>query len=69
MIKRMTQMVLLPSPESDIFDERGFTITIVDDAGGEFVEVLNNDHKLCVDPFEWPELRDAIDSMIKECLK
>jgi len=66
-ITRTTQVTLLPAEDSDLFDERGFTITIVDEAGGEFIEVVNDDFKMRVDPSEWPELRAAIDRMIGEC--
>lgn len=67
MITRTTQITLLPAEDSPIFDERGFIVSITDEAGGEFVEIENGDYKLRVDPSEWPELRAAIDRMIGEC--
>lgn len=68
---RVTRIHILPAA-APIYDERGFSVEIDDEAGGEFVVVNCND-ELCavgqirVDPGEWPALRAAIDQMIGEC--
>lgn len=68
---RATRVHILPAG-APIFDERGFSVEIDDEAGGEFVVVNCNDESCAVgqvrvDPAEWPALRDAIDQMIGQC--
>ena len=51
-----------------IFDEKATRVEIVDEAGGEFVEVNQGGvSALRIDPCEWPTLRSAIDEMITAC--
>lgn len=68
MKSRVTQLTVVPEGAA-IFDERGFTVKIEDEAGGEFVEVCNNCEggTLRLDPSDWPELRRAINRMVREC--
>ena len=59
-------------PENEPIFANGVTeIKIVDEAGGEFIEVsqCNDDNvgKIQIDPTEWPHIREAINKMIKEC--
>lgn len=69
MNQRITQITLVEDGEP-IFSEEGFTISIEDEAGGEFVVVrcqMPGYDKIAINQNEWPEVRDAIDSMVKEC--
>lgn len=54
-----------------LFDERGFTVEIVDESGGEFVEVRGQGEEcggaVRIDPMEWEQLRMAIDYAMEEC--
>jgi hypothetical protein len=69
MTTRITQLTVVPDDEP-IFSEQTTTVTIVDESGGEFV-VIEQSHepygKIAIDPKEWPDLRAAIDQMVKEC--
>ena len=63
-------MVVLPE-DRPIFSEMATTVTIVDEAAGEFVEVGQSGDisldKIAINPNEWPALREAIDMMIAQC--
>jgi hypothetical protein len=54
-----------------IFSETATNVEIVDDAGGEYVEVSQHGRldlgKIAINPEEWPMLREAIDSMVEQC--
>jgi hypothetical protein len=55
-----------------IFHESMTEIEIVDEAGGEFLKIIqwpeNDDvQEILIDQYEWPTLRAAIDKMMKEC--
>lgn len=68
---RVTSLTVAPVG-AELFDERATEVRIVDEAGGEFVEVEQRALRLKpgmiqVDPNEWPALRDAIDRMVAEC--
>jgi len=67
---RITQLTVVPEG-MPIFDELAITVTIDDEAGGEFVVVrgqTDTHHgSVAINPSEWPALRDAIDQMVKEC--
>jgi hypothetical protein len=71
-MKHITQVTIMPEGEA-IYAETATTITIVDEAAGEFVEVaqhnpnLEGAGKIAITPEEWPELRDAIEEMIGRC--
>ncbi len=68
--KRILSVVVLLEGEA-IFDESATTISIADDAGGEFVTVsqCRDDYtgKIAINPEYWTDLRAAIDEMVKEC--
>ena len=67
---RVTQMTVLPKTEP-IFSEMATQVTIVDEAGGEYVEVKQQGRtdlgKIAINPEEWPVLKRAIDTLIAEC--
>ena len=69
-ITRTTQVVVLPE-DQPIFSELTTTVTIVDEADGEFVEVAQSGpiclDKIAINPTEWPAMREAIDMMIAQC--
>ena len=64
---------LVPEGEP-IFSEMATTVEIVDEAGGEFLEVRQQcgkmtkaDLMISINPEEWPMLRAAIDVMVAKC--
>ena len=67
---RVLSLIVLPEGEV-IFSEQATTITLEDDAGGEFIVIeqqgLADAGKIRIDPTEWTAIRGAIESMIKEC--
>ena len=66
---RITGLTVAPKGKP-IFDESATEIRIMDESGGEFVEVRQfrgGAGELRIDPEEWPTLREAIDRMIGEC--
>lgn len=69
-INRITSLTVLPVDEP-LFSEMATTVTIVDEAGGEFVEVSQSGRadlgKIAINPEEWPELRGAISTLISQC--
>ena len=69
-ITRTTQMTLLPECEP-IFAESAITLTIEDEAAGEYLKVCtaSDSGAILIDPAEWPQLRDAIDAMMAEIAK
>jgi hypothetical protein len=50
-----------------IFDDSVTEIEIVDEAGGEFLEIRQEGDKLRFDAEEWPHVRDAVEKMFKLC--
>ena len=73
MIKRLTQLTVLPEDEP-IFSEMATHISIEDDAAGEYLKVkqiwdCSENGTIAITPEYWPILRDAIDDMIFECRK
>ena len=66
---RVLSLIVLPEGEA-IFSEQATTVTIEDEAGGEFIVVeqpgLVDAGKIRIDRAEWPAIREAIESMIKE---
>jgi len=64
-------MSVIVAPENEpLFSEICTTVSIVDEGGGEFVEVTQNyrgDAKIAIEPGEWGVLMAAIDRMIGEC--
>ncbi len=67
---RTIAQCVLPEGEP-IFSEMATLVTIVDESGGEFVEVSQAGHadlgKIAISPEEWPALRAAIHDMIAKC--
>lgn len=65
---RTMQIIIVPEGQ-DSFSEYATSITIVDEGGGEFLEIhqQREQDKIRVDKNEWPALRDAIEKMISEC--
>lgn len=65
---RETQWTITPKGKP-IFDERAITLSIEDEAGGEFLYIRNGgdcEHgSFRFDPEEWPVLRALIDEAIK----
>jgi len=69
--KRVTKLTVLPEGER-IFSEAATDIVIEDEAGGEFVRVIQSDDNAAMGTIqitteEWPILREAINEMITEC--
>ena len=66
---RTISWALVPRGES-ICDMRGFTVSIEDDNGGEYVKVVNHndDHDgITIDPDEWHELQALINVAVSLC--
>lgn len=67
---RITQITIVPEKEP-LFSESATTVSIEDEAAGEFVVIKQNastaNGTAAFNPKEWPVIRDAIDRMIKEC--
>jgi len=68
---RVIKIAVIPKGEP-IFNENVTTVEIVDEAAGEFLEVRQlgdsgEEGQIKIDPTEWPDLRAAIERMIKEC--
>ena len=54
----------------DSYSELITTVEVVDEAGGEFVEVrqqTDNERFIRIDKNEWPEMKAAIETMIGYC--
>ncbi len=70
MITRLIK-VMVATEGANLFDLGVFFVEIDDEAGGEFVKVKQNleppDSGIEIDPKDWPELRAAIDDMVKFC--
>jgi hypothetical protein len=55
-------------PGLPIYDETAWTITIVDESGGEFVEVQDgHGAKIRISSEEWPALELAIGNIVGQC--
>jgi hypothetical protein len=60
------------APEgANLFDLGVIFLEIDDESGGEFVKVTQNighgDSGITIEPKEWPQLRAAIDDVMKFC--
>ena len=69
-ITRVTEIAVVP--EHDMLTSELTThVRIVDEGGGEFVEVAQHGRtdigKIQINPDEWQALRDTIDQMIPLC--
>jgi hypothetical protein len=72
-IIRTLKIAILPEGES-IFSERCTTIEIEDQAAGEYLVVTQQsgstavkEQQIEIDPQEWDALKNAIETMLKEC--
>ena len=67
---RTTKVTIVPKGQP-IFNQEATEVEIVDEAGGEYVEVRqcsdNCDGKISITPLEWPEIFKAIDFMVSQC--
>lgn len=53
----------------ELFNEWAMRVEIVDEAGGEFVEVTDGDQsKIRIDPVEWDQLRATINMAMAEII-
>jgi hypothetical protein len=62
-----TTKVIVGVKGEQIFDDSVTEIEIVDEAGGEFLEISQDEQKIRFDAEEWPHVRDAIEKMFKLC--
>lgn len=72
--ERRVISVMVNRKGEDIFSDYATTITIIDEAGGEFIEIAQHNElatngKIRVDENDWVHIREAADYMIKECRK
>lgn len=69
-VNRYTQIIVVPEGEP-IFSEMATTVTIVDEAAGEFVEVrqcaVGAEGAIRIGKEEWPAIQDAITHMLRAC--
>ena len=63
---RTTQVTLTPKGDP-IFSEFASHVRIVDEAAGEFVEVVQDQGTIRIDRDEWPHLRSAIEAVVSQC--
>lgn len=56
-------MIVVQAGKS-INDETATRIEIVDDGGGPYLEVSQDNGAVRIDPDEWPSIKQAIDRMI-----
>jgi len=64
---RVTQVTLSPKEDSKLYDELVTKISIEDELGGEFVELIQGDYVFRIDVDEWESLKAVINSMIDDC--
>ena len=69
-ITRVTEIAVVPEHEM-LTSEMTTHVRIVDEGGGEFVEVAQHGRtdigKIQINPEEWQALRDTVDQMIPLC--
>lgn len=68
---RVTAMTVTPKGRPT-FDAMAFTVSIIDEAAGEFVRVFSANEEvepntIAINKEEWPALRDAIEYMVSQC--
>lgn len=55
-------------PEGEpTFSEKGYTVSIQDEGGGEYVEIEDPAGKIGINPEDWPSLKEAIDIAVQQC--
>lgn len=67
-VTHIVAMIVAPKGQP-LYSEQATRIEIQDDAAGPYIEVSQEDGKVRIDPAEWPELRDAIETMIAAAAK
>lgn len=71
-VKRIVKIAVLPKGK-EMFSEQATFIEIVDEAGGEFIEISQQSgiegQKIRIDDDEWPHIREAVNEMLKEIKK
>lgn len=70
--KRTIKIAVLPKGKP-LLDEQATFIEIMDEAGGEFLEISQSsgsrEQSIRLDDEEWPLVRDAIEELAKEIKK
>lgn len=68
--ERITALTLSPKGEP-LFSEYITSVSIDDEAGGEFVRIQQfpegDVEEIRIDPAEWPAIRSAVDKMVAAC--
>jgi hypothetical protein len=70
-LTRIASLVVLPEGEP-LYSERATTISLDDEAAGEFVVVKQEgraDNSIAICDDEWPAIREAIDRLIADYKK
>ena len=62
-----TTKIIVGVKGEPIFDDSVTEIKIIDEAGGEFLEVSQDNVKLRFDKDEWVHVRAAVNKMFKLC--
>lgn len=65
MSKLQTRITRIHVTPDTIFNERAFSVEIVDEGGGEYLVIRNDSDQLAIDDHQWPAMRDAIDLMVR----
>lgn len=67
---RQTKWTIYPEgDENKLYSEHATYIEIVDEAGGEFVEVTQSGKTVQISPEEWPEIWNTIGTAIKQIIE
>ena len=64
---RVTQLTIAP-PGQPLFSELAITVTLEDEAAGEFIVIQQHDDdcgKIAIGPDEWPALKAAVERLLK----
>jgi hypothetical protein len=62
-MSRATRVTVLPEGEP-LYSEKATHIEVVDEAGGEFIEISQSETgKIRIDPEEWLSIRPVIDQV------
>lgn len=71
-VKRIMKIAVLQKGK-EIFSEQATFIEIVDESGGEFIEISQcnelEGQRIRIDDDEWPHVREAVNEMFKEIKK
>jgi hypothetical protein len=69
---RITRLHIVPEGDP-IFSEQATEIEIANESAGEFVVVSqpsvigDYEGKVCIDPANWPAIKDAIEKLLADC--